>query len=964
MIRFLVVGFLLCAIPSLGQVLWLEDFEGEANGAQTGTAGGTIGGNWTATYGGAGTFSKENILGTNLFQVTDTDTEGVWTMDAPISIAGTGRAIVEMSVIGALVQAGDYFRAYYKVDGGPEILFFEQTGGLLSFTLTGTAIVSGSILEVVVRATTNGDFFGIDTFTMDDVRITGVNTLYSRKSSTWDDVTPGNSTWSIVSIGGASCNCAPLTTDYVIVGGGFTVDINVAATAGGVEVQNTGTLRYSVNTVDLNIDRGILQVDAGGTINQNARTGVQIDFDRGIINTFINNGTITTESIEVTAANATVNITGAGSIVLTQDFNILGDDIVVDNDLNGTFTIGDDLVFDQTGDILSDDAQFINRRTVTITSDIVVGANNDDDNIVTNAAGAVLNVSGINPNGADFDVLNSGTINQSGNFSNIDAADTNLDNLATGIWNWTFVQAAFDTDLNTVLNCTAVGNTFNYGAAGNQSMVAVSYDNLTNSGSGIKVPTADLTILGNLLIAGTAQLNPNTGNFNITLSGNWTVTSTNANPFDEGTETVILAGTTTQQTISTVLAAGETFAILETDNTFPTSPQFVLSSNVTVSTTLTMTTGNINLNGRTFIITPTGAAALSHGLTSANGWMYGGSLRRGTVNTGIGVGTIRGFFPMGSATDFRPFYFGKPGGTTAGTTTVTHDATLSSTSIVSFADDLTITRRHDSFWTIVTTCTGGAAAWSLQGGGTGFGTIANITHLRLSTSVGITGTPGVNSGTIVEPIVQRTGISIANINANNFHVASVDAVNSPLPITLTSFTAFVEGDRVRLDWVTESELNNDYFTLERTSDAERFESLTQVKGKGTTTQQSKYSHVDADPIPGVSYYRLKQTDFDGTFTYSELIKVVNDSRKPRITAFPNPATNKVTTLDIRGLAPGEEMQVMITDLRGSQTFSGVYQANGSGSVSVVVDLAMASTGMYVVRLLSSSLLTQTKLVVE
>lgn len=230
----------------------------------------------------------------------------------------------------------------------------------------------------MVRATTNGDFIGIDSFTFDDIRITGVNTLYSRKSGNWNDATIGNATWSVAALGGASCDCTPIATYYVIVGNSNTVDINVAATAGGVEVRNTGTLRYTVDAVDLNIDRGILQVDAGGTINRNGHTGVQIDFDRGVISSFINNGTITTESIEVTLANAQVNISGAGSIVLTQDFNILDDDIIVDNDLNGTFTIGDDLFFNQAGDFASDDAQFINRRTLTIASDIVVEANNDD----------------------------------------------------------------------------------------------------------------------------------------------------------------------------------------------------------------------------------------------------------------------------------------------------------------------------------------------------------------------------------------------------------------------------------------------------------------------------------------------------------------------------------------------------------------------------------------------------------
>lgn len=77
--NFLAIFFVASAIQSFGQVLWFEDFEAEADGVQTGVAAGTIGGGWTATYAGAGTFSKESPLGFNLFQVSNTTTEGVGT---------------------------------------------------------------------------------------------------------------------------------------------------------------------------------------------------------------------------------------------------------------------------------------------------------------------------------------------------------------------------------------------------------------------------------------------------------------------------------------------------------------------------------------------------------------------------------------------------------------------------------------------------------------------------------------------------------------------------------------------------------------------------------------------------------------------------------------------------------------------------------------------------------------------
>lgn len=937
------------------QVLWFEDFEGEANGATSGTA---TGGTWTTTYGGAGTFSKQNPLGFNVFLVNDTDGEGVWNM-APVSIAATGRAIIETTVVGFLTGAGDYVRLYYRLDGGPEVLFFEQTGTVASFTLTGSAIVTGSTLEIVIRATTNGDAFGFDSYTFDDIRITAINTLYSRKSGNWNDATVGNGTWSAASLGGASCDCTPIATDYLIIGNSNTVDINVAATAGGVEVRNTGSLRYTVDNVDLNIDRGILQVDNGGSINRNGRANVQIDFDRGISSTFINNGTITTEAIEVTAANAQINISGSGSIVLTGDFSILADDIIVDNSLSGTFTIGDDLIFDQAADLFSDDAEFINRSSLTIASDILVGASDDDGNTFTNAAGATLNVVAINATDSDLDILNSGTITQTGDFLNV-VGTANFNNLATGTWNWNFVQASFDAELNTALDCSAVGNTFVYGAAGGQNIAAVAYHHLTLSGSGTKVTTNNLDVNGNLLIAGTARLDPNTGNDNITLAGNWTVTSTNANPFDEGTEIVTFDGSTNSQSITTVLAGGETFSNLVLASTFPTAPQVTLNDNVGVSVGLTMTSGITNLNGNTLSILSNAAGSLVY----TAGWVYGGPMLRAMANAGITVGAVRGHYPLGTATNYRPLFIGKPGGTGAGNTTVQHDGTLNTTSNVSFTDDLTITRRHNSFWTISSTVGGAAATWSLWAGGTGFGTIANTAHLRLSTSSGVVGTPGTNTGTTASPLVERLALSVALLNANNFHIASVDAVNSPLPIELLSFNATPDGSRVRVEWTTATELNNDYFTVERSVDGEKFSVAGNVPGAGNSFQQQSYQYLDEFPLTGVSYYRLRQTDIDGTFSFSPIKRVEISAAVAGLLVSPNPVEDGALKFRARGLRAGEEAEIRLIDLNGRNLGALMVQADAAGTIEGTVDVKGTGPGLYLLQMHAASFRSTEKVVIR
>jgi hypothetical protein len=96
---------------------------------------------------------------------------------------------------------------------------------------------------------------------------------------------------------------------------------------------------------------------------------------------------------------------------------------------------------------------------------------------------------------------------------------------------------------------------------------------------------------------------------------------------------------------------------------------------------------------------------------------------------------------------------------------------------------------------------------------------------------------------------------------------------STLPIELIFFKAEPNENLVNLSWATGCEINNDYFTLERSSDGKHFDELLKKKGLGNSTQTKYYSAVDDAPLAGSSYYRLKQTDFDGKFTYSQVKSV-------------------------------------------------------------------------------------------
>lgn len=97
----------------------------------------------------------------------------------------------------------------------------------------------------------------------------------------------------------------------------------------------------------------------------------------------------------------------------------------------------------------------------------------------------------------------------------------------------------------------------------------------------------------------------------------------------------------------------------------------------------------------------------------------------------------------------------------------------------------------------------------------------------------------------------------------------------PLPIELISFTGKSDEHKNILQWTTATEINNDYFSLERSGNANYFETIATIGGAGNSTQQQNYNYIDLYPPDGINYYRLKQTDFNGDFSYSNVIALEN-----------------------------------------------------------------------------------------
>jgi len=137
-----------------------------------------------------------------------------------------------------------------------------------------------------------------------------------------------------------------------------------------------------------------------------------------------------------------------------------------------------------------------------------------------------------------------------------------------------------------------------------------------------------------------------------------------------------------------------------------------------------------------------------------------------------------------------------------------------------------------------------------------------------------------------------------------------------LPIELVNFKAAPTIEGVELNWSTASELNNDFFTIENSRDGAEYKIVDKVIGGGTRSELKHYSYVDKNPYYGKSYYRLKQTDIDRKYSYSNVVSVdVSLKKEPSITIFPNPSA-------------GHSFEILVQNGIGENLLIGLYDILG------------------------------------
>ncbi len=180
---------------------------------------------------------------------------------------------------------------------------------------------------------------------------------------------------------------------------------------------------------------------------------------------------------------------------------------------------------------------------------------------------------------------------------------------------------------------------------------------------------------------------------------------------------------------------------------------------------------------------------------------------------------------------------------------------------------------------------------------------------------------------------------------------------SPLPIELLSFDGRNTNKGNVLEWVTATELNNDYFTLMRSRDGMKFEDITIVKGAGTSLSTNSYEYLDTDAPIGLNYYQLKQTDFDGHFTFSKIISLKTEHRNSSLQIYPNPNDGSFAIFHSEDMTP--EI-ISVFDVSGRM----ISISTEEFSSSIKIFLPGAAEGIYTLRLVLNQEIIVQKIVVK
>lgn len=487
------------------------------------------------------------------------------------------------------------------------------------------------------------------------------------------------------------------------------------------------------------------------------------------------------------------------------------------------------------------------------------------------------------------------------------------------------------------------------------------YFNVEFANNGTKTLQGPITVQKDLIISGSAILNVSGSNYKITLGGNFSVTGSARDALTEGSGEIEFNGNALQ-TIDWGPDNTRQFYKITINNSAPSAAVQILSTPATsVASNVTFIDGHLitnSYNSPNFVIkngaTATGANDSSHvkgSVVKEGNQAFTFPVGKGIPSAGVAMyAPIRISAPANNSDRFvAEYFFQNPH--IVGYDTSLHDLTIHH---VSGCEYWILNRLNGTSNVSVTLSWYSPSATTFDPRSCGITSPADLAVVRWNGTTWKDHGNGGTTGTTTSGSITTSGVVTA---FSPFTLASKTGGGvNPLPIELIYFTAtprYTEGTLgyVELNWKTATQLNNDYFVVERSINGIDWKQIVMVKGAGTTYVPMEYLETDMNPYEGINYYRLKQVDFDGRYSYSQIVAVefkkrlANVSKDPVL--FPNPV-NAGEQLNIQFPSWHTEALVVLRDMQGKEVFSKVIVFEENNLLYAIPIDSDLPSGVYIV----------------